>query len=110
MRGWERRALNSENEMDLAKRAKVIEWLKTEVIEQMSRLFKGIWEGKTQKVTDSLASLIVSSYILGRRLGVHYSSLDEAVLAKLDKAKKEGHQLEDWYGDISSLENHMRKR
>lgn len=33
-------------ELDVAKRAKVIEWLKTEVLDQVSRLFKALWEGK----------------------------------------------------------------
>ncbi|GIQ70452.1 hypothetical protein DUZ99_09735 [Xylanibacillus composti] len=97
-------------EVDLAKRAKVIEWLKTEVVDQVSRLFKGLWEGSTAKITDSLASMIVSCYILGRRLGVPYHSLDDAIVDKLKKHKEEGHQLEDWYQDISTLENHMRKR
>lgn len=97
-------------DVDLAKRAKVIEWLKTEVIDQVSRLFKGIWEGSNPKIVDSLASVVVSCYILGRRLGIHYRSLDEAILEKLQKHKHEGHQLEDWYQDISTLEEHMRKR
>ncbi|CAH0121333.1 hypothetical protein PAE9249_03860 [Paenibacillus sp. CECT 9249] len=99
-----------EREMDLAKRAKVIEWLKTEVLDHVSRLFKSLWEGSTTRVVDSLASLVVSSYILGRRLGVSYRELDESVLAKLRKHKQEGHQLEDWYQDISALEEHLRKR
>nr|WP_282579889.1 MazG-like family protein [Paenibacillus odorifer] len=96
--------------MDVAKRAKVIEWLKTEVIDQVSRLFKALWEGSTTRVGDSLASLIMSSYILGRRLGIPYRSLDDLLLEKLRKHKQEGHQLEDWYQDISALEEHMRKR
>lgn len=99
-----------EREMDLAKRAKVIEWLKTEVLDHVSRLFKSLWEGSTTRIVDSLASLVVSSYILGRRLGVSYRELDESVLAKLRKHKQEGHQLEDWYQDISALEEHLRKR
>lgn len=99
-----------QREMDVAKRAKVIEWLKTEVVDHVSRLFKALWEGSTSRVTDSLASLIVSSYILGRRLGVSYQQLDDDILDKLAKHKQEGHQLEDWYQDISTLEEHMRKR
>ncbi|WP_059050424.1 MazG-like family protein [Paenibacillus senegalimassiliensis] len=99
-----------QREMDVAKRAKVIEWLKTEVVDHVSRLFKALWEGSTSRVTDSLASLIVSSYILGRRLGVSYQQLDDDILDKLKKHKQEGHQLEDWYQDISTLEEHMRKR
>ncbi|WP_025337137.1 MULTISPECIES: MazG-like family protein [Paenibacillus] len=97
-------------DLDVAKRAKVIEWLKTEVIDQVSRLFKALWEGSTGRVSDSLASLIMSSYILGRRLGISYRDLDEVLQEKLRKHRQEGHQLEDWYQDISALEEHMRKR
>ncbi|MBY9082132.1 MazG-like family protein [Paenibacillus sp. HN-1] len=97
-------------DLDVAKRAKVIEWLKTEVIDQVSRLFKALWEGSTSRVSDSLASLIMSSYILGRRLGISYRDLDDALMEKLRKHRQEGHQLEEWYQDISALEEHMRKR
>ncbi|MEJ9219145.1 MULTISPECIES: MazG-like family protein [Paenibacillus] len=97
-------------DLDVAKRAKVIEWLKTEVIDNVSRLFKALWEGSTTKVGDSLASLMMSSYILGRRLGLTYRDMDDLLLEKLKKHKQEGHQLEDWYQDISALEEHLRKR
>lgn len=97
-------------ELDVAKRAKVIEWLKTELLDQVSRLFRAMWEGSTSRIGDSLASLIMSAYILGRRLGITYSDLDQQLLGKLRKHRQEGHQLEDWYQDISALEEHMRKR
>ncbi|MEC0243850.1 MazG-like family protein [Paenibacillus dokdonensis] len=97
-------------DLDVAKRAKVIEWLKTEVVDNVSRLFKALWEGSTTRVGDSLASLIMSSYILARRLGISYRDLDDLLIEKLKKHKQEGHQLEEWYQDISALEEHMRKR
>lgn len=97
-------------ELDVAKRAKVIEWLKTEMLDQVSRLFKALWEGSTARISDSLASLIMSSYILGRRLGITFKDMDDLLIEKLRKHKQEGHQLEDWYKDISALEDHMRKR
>lgn len=101
---------NMPKDLDVAKRAKVIEWLKTEVVDNVSRLFKALWEGSTTKVGDSLASLMMSSYILGRRLGMSYRDLDDLLIEKLKKHKQEGHQLEDWYQDISTLEEHLRKR
>lgn len=101
---------NMPKDLDVAKRAKVIEWLKTEVVDNVSRLFKALWEGSTAKVGDSLASLMMSSYILGRRLGMSYRDLDDLLIEKLKKHKQEGHQLEDWYQDISALEEHLRKR
>ncbi|MFH5186960.1 MazG-like family protein [Paenibacillus sp. TAB 01] len=99
-----------ERDVDLAKRAKIIEWLKTEIVDHMAHLLKAIWEGSSHKITDALASLVASSYILGRRLGISLRSLDEAVLDKMKKHRQEGHQLEEWYGDISALEEHLRKR
>ena len=101
---------NTPKDLDVAKRAKVIEWLKTEVVDHVSRLFKSPWDGSTAKVGDSLASLMMSSYILGRRLGISYRELDDLLVEKLKKHKQEGHQLEDWYQDISTLEEHLRKR
>lgn len=47
---------------------------------------------------------------MGRRLGIPFKDLDALLVEKLKKHKQEGHQLEDWYQDISALEDHMRKR
>lgn len=99
-----------DKDMDVAKRAKIIEWLKTELVDQVAHLLKGIWEGSHHKMVDGLASIIACCYILGRRLGIPYRSLDEALLDKMKKHREDGHQLEDWYGDISALEDHLRKR
>jgi hypothetical protein len=101
---------NIDRDVDLARRVKIIEWLKTEIVDHVAHLLKGIWEGNHSKMVDGLASLISCGYILGRRLGISYRSLDEAIVDKLRKHKADGHQLEDWYGDISSLEDHIGKR
>ncbi len=99
-----------ERDLDVATRARMIEWLKTEVVDQMSRLFKAIWDGSTTRATDSLAGLIASSYILGRRLGIPYRDLDNAIADKLAKLRQEGHQLEDQSRDLTELSEHIRKR
>lgn len=99
-----------ERKVDVANRAKVIEWLKTELMDHVSRLFKGLWEGSSEKLADSIASLILCCYILGRRLGISYRKTDELILQKLRENHEEGHQLEDMYQDLSSLEEHIRKR
>lgn len=99
-----------ERDVDVATRAKTIEWLKTEIVDQVSRLFKAMWDGSTVRIVDSMAGLIAGVYILGRRLGVSYQELDGAVADKLARLKQEGHQLEDQYRDLSALEEHIRKR
>ncbi|THF73517.1 MazG-like family protein [Cohnella fermenti] len=99
-----------EREADVATRARLIEWLKAEVVDQTARLFKAMWDGSGVRIADSLASLIASGYILGRRIGISYRDLDAAVAEKLAKMRQEGHQLEDLYRDLSTLEEHIRKR
>jgi hypothetical protein len=99
-----------ERDLDVATRSRMIEWLKTEVVDQVSRLFKAIWDGSTSRVIDSLSGLIASSYILGRRLGIPYRDLDQAIADKLAILKQEGHQLEDQYQDLTALSEHIRKR
>lgn len=99
-----------DKEMDVATRARTIEWLKTEIIDQVSRLFKAMWDGSAVRIADSLAGLIAGAYVLGRRLGVPYKDLDKAIAEKLARLKQEGHQLEEQYRDLSALEEHIRKR
>jgi hypothetical protein len=99
-----------DRDVDVATRARTIEWLKTEVVDQVSRVFKAMWDGSSARLTDSLAGLIASSYILGRRLGISYRDLDNAIADKLSTLRQEGHQLEDHYQDLSALSEHFRKR
>ena len=99
-----------DNEMDVARRAKVIDWMKTEMTEELAQLFRGLWEGKEARVIDSLASLVVSCYVLSRRLGLSFRDLDEAVAKKVKEHRGNQHQLEAWYGDMSALERHMDGR
>lgn len=103
-------AMGNGREVDVARRAKIIEWLKTEMIEDTAQLFRGLWEGQQTKMIDGLSSLIVSSYLLARRLGISYQELDKSVLQKVRTHKENNHQLEEWDGDLSSLEHHLDGR
>jgi hypothetical protein len=99
-----------ERGIQFAKSIKVVEWLKTEIIDQIAHLYKGIHHANQLVIIDSLSSLIVSIYVLARRIGFTFHELDQAVVQKLKEHTKEGHQLEQWYGDLSSLEEYMNKR
>ncbi|SFI69694.1 MazG-like family protein [Thermoflavimicrobium dichotomicum] len=99
-----------EKGMQFAKNVKVIDWLKTEILDQIANLYKGLHYANRHFIIDSLSSLIVSVYILARRVGLSFRELDQAVIEKLREHKNEGHQLEEWYGDLSSLEEYMNKR
>ncbi|OYD07939.1 MazG-like family protein [Paludifilum halophilum] len=99
-----------ERSVHIAKSVKVIEWLKTELLDQVANLFKGLHYANQSLISDSLASLVVATYVLARRVGFSYREVDQAVTRKLREHTRERHQLEDWYGDLSQLEEYIGKR
>ncbi len=93
-----------------AKNIKVVEWLKADLITSMSALFKSMLRNSEDLVLDALASLLITCYVLGRRLGVNFTRLDLRVEAKLRQGIDEEHEVEKWYGDLSTLLNYLVER
>lgn len=110
--GWLRYFMMSrpERSVQIAKSVKVIEWLKTEVLSQVANLFKGLHHANQHLITESLSGLILATYVLARRVGLSFREIDQAVTQKLRDHSRGGHQLEDWYGDLSALEEYLKKR
>ncbi len=97
---------------DFAKNIKVIEWLKADILTSLSVLYKSILKGSEEKLIDALAGIIVSTYVLGRRLGLTFSKIDVAVESKLRQGVEESHEVEKWFGDLTMLLTYLvdRKR
>lgn len=91
----------------IAKNIKVIDWLKADLINSVSALFKSMLKGSEEHLLDALASLVITCYILGRRLGINSPRLDLKVESKLRQGIDEDHEMERWYGDLSSLLNYL---
>ncbi|SFX30761.1 MazG-like family protein [Thermoactinomyces sp. DSM 45891] len=99
-----------EKGIHIAKNIKVVDWLKTEILDQIASLFRGLHYANQQMIIDSLSSILVSVYVLARRMGIPYREVDQVVTQKLREHMKEGHQLEEWYGDLSAMEKYINKR
>jgi hypothetical protein len=99
-----------EQHVQIAKSVKVIDWLKTEMLDQQANLFKGLHHANQHIILDSLASLVMATYVMARRLGYPYREIDQVVRHKLREHIREGHQLEEWYGDLSALDDYINKR
>ncbi|MTI83525.1 MAG: hypothetical protein FH756_06380 [Firmicutes bacterium] len=87
----------------IAKNIKVIEWLKADLMASTSSLFKAMLSGSEEKLLDALASMVLTCYVLGKRLGINFSRLDLRVEAKLRQGIDDDHEVEKWYKDLSSL-------
>lgn len=98
------------NGIDITKNIKIIEWLKSELLSSIASLFeilvKGV-KGSQEVIVDILANIILVTYVLGRRLGISYNSLDMKVEDKIRLGVLEDHKIESWFGDLSSLKKHI---
>jgi hypothetical protein len=91
-----------DQEIDIARNLRTIEWLKSELVEGVSFFFKALIRNSEDLITEALAAIILTCYFLSKRLGIGYSRLDKRVEEKLRSNLETNHQLEEWYGDLSS--------
>lgn len=94
-------------ESGIAKNIRVVEWLKADLLTSVSALFRGMLRGDEEHLVDALAGLIITCYILSRRLGISFSRLDLKLESKLRQNIEENHELEKWYSDLSLLLTHL---
>jgi hypothetical protein len=93
----------SNQDIDIAKNFKVIEWLKSELLSQISILYRAMIQTGEETVLEALANVIVSAYLLGKRMGIGFAHIDSKVEAKVKANIDSQHEIEKWYGDFSNL-------
>ncbi|MDI3256680.1 MAG: MazG-like family protein [Kyrpidia sp.] len=97
-------------DMDIGRQVKLVEWLKLELLDQVSSLFRAFHTGAEGLIADSLSGLLISVYILARRVGLSPGEIDRRAVEKLEKTRQIGHEAETWFGDLGVVENHLRGR
>ena len=98
------------HDINIARSIKVIEWLKSELLEAVSQLFRSFLHNQNEFVLQSLARLKLTIYLLGRRSGVNFERVDEQLLILVQQYIEEGHEVEEWYGDLSLLKQYLDSR
>ncbi len=102
-----------ERNSDITKNVKLIEWMKKEIIMSIGDLYDLIFKGAKpldEALQDTLANIIMMTYLLGKRLGVNFRDIDYQIDKKIKQGIKEDHSVESWYGDLSNLKTHLDKR
>jgi hypothetical protein len=98
--------LNNED-LDIMGNIKLIENYKNFLLSTVADLFVTMGKGSKasmDEVNDELAEIMIFSYLLGKRLGINYSSLDERMIKKL----KLGAALEENNIDYSKLISYIK--
>ncbi len=100
----------SKNAGDIGKNLKLIDFLKCELLNSVALLFETMIKGvksSQELVIECLTNILLVTYVLGRRLGFDYATLDRALEEKIKLGVLEEHHLETWYGDLSDLKEHI---
>lgn len=94
-------------DLDIARNVKALEWVKAELVNALSGLFQALLKGDKEMIIDNLALLVINSFLLLKRMGISFGQLELRVYDKTACFLREGHKLEEWYGDLSALKNYL---
>ena len=98
---------------DVTKNVNIIEWMKKELILSVGDVFDLIFKGVKpldEALQDTLANIIMITYLLAKRLGISFSEIDYKIKEKIRIGIDQNHSVESWYGDFSNLKKHMENR
>lgn len=104
--------IDMQRDTDITRNIRIIEFLKSELLMSVASLYQILLKGtkaSRELILDTLANIIMVTYILGKRLGLSYSVIDSKLLDKIKIGKIEEHETEKWYGDLSDLFEYLNK-
>jgi phenylpyruvate tautomerase PptA (4-oxalocrotonate tautomerase family) len=88
----------------------LIERLKADLIAKVGNLFYRIAENSEKAISEALAEVIIAAYMLGKRLGIDFAVLDEAIGTQVSQANKKNQEIEKWFGDYSEFQRYLRQK
>lgn len=100
-------------EIDVLENIKVIEWVKAELLGAVTSLYRVLQKGAKSSqdmMRDSIADIIILTYLMARRLGLDFSSVDMEVRNKLKAGILEEDEIERVNGDLSKLLNYIKDK
>ena len=106
-------AVKFDRNSDVTKNVKIIEWMKKELILSVGDVFDLIFKGVKpldEALQDTLANIIMVTYLLAKRLGISFNEIDYKIKEKIKIGIEQYHSVENWYGDFSNLKKHMENR
>lgn len=101
---------SNNSDLNIVKNVRIIEWLKAELLTGIGVLFKSMIKNNEEAILDALANIIMGCYFLGKRLGFSYVRIDAQIEKRLNSPEMQEHEIEEWYGDVSNLQQYFKER
>lgn len=92
------------------RKLRLMEELKAGLVSDLGKLLYAVARNSEQAIVAALAALVIGCYVLGRRLGIDYSALEEVLYSRLGDNIKQEDEVEKWFGDYSELRRHLRQK
>ena len=93
--------------IDITKNLRLIESLKSELLLSVSQLYNEMasetGENIREVALDTLSDTIIISYLLSRRLGIDYPTMERQISSKIRLGLLQEHETEKYFGDLSAL-------
>jgi hypothetical protein len=97
-------------ELDPESNRKIVEWLKAELVDTVAQLLKSLLKTGSDATVDALATLIIITYVLGRRLGISFQVIEMRIKHKLNHSIDEATEVERRDGDLTQLQNYLESK
>lgn len=98
------------HESDLLRKLKLMDWLKAQLVTGMGQVFEAFAAHGERSLLDALSNLAITVYVLARRLGIDFATLEEDMVNKLKQSGKRDSELEKLFGDYTQLERYLKQK
>lgn len=85
----------------------IMEWIKADLVESVAALLKALVKKDQEDISDAVATVLISTYLLGQRAGVSYQSMESMVKWKLANSLDLN---EDGYTDLMGLLKYLEQQ
>jgi hypothetical protein len=99
----------SKQDIDIATQIKMVDWLKTEILEGVATLFKALLQINRDAIADALSKIIIFSYLLGHKIGINFNTVDDKIISKLENSIQDAQGIAEWSNDLIQLKKHINK-
>lgn len=100
--------------MNISTNIKAVDNIKSEILSEVAALYKALADydevGEYNNVENSISTIIAMDYILARRLGISFKSVDNKISELLTIGEENGHELEVAFSDMSELKKYVKGR
>ena len=103
-----------EQTLNLSTNLRAVDSIKSGILSEVARLYDTLSNydtaGVESKVLEHISTIIAMNYILSRRMGLDFNSIDSKICELCEIAANGNHELELAFSDMSELGRYLRRR